>query len=67
MDSLYAFKRKCFRNTGHTVATGIPVSRDARRVDFRELRTKLSLSCSIVASETHGDRVAYIGICLERL
>jgi hypothetical protein len=49
MDSLYAFKCKHFRNTRHTVTIGIglPVSQDARRVDFRRLRSKLTLSCSI--------------------
>jgi hypothetical protein len=41
MDSLYAFKCKRFRNTRHTVTFGIPVSRDARRVDFRGLRTNV--------------------------
>jgi hypothetical protein len=46
MDSLYAFKRKHFHNTSHTVTFAIPGSRDASRVDFRWLRTKL-FHCSI--------------------
>jgi hypothetical protein len=52
MDSLYACKCKRFRNNRHTVTFGIPVFRDARRVGFRELQTKLSLSSSTVALET---------------
>jgi hypothetical protein len=41
MDSLYAFKCKCFRNTRHTVTFGIPVSRGTCHVDFRGLRTNI--------------------------
>jgi hypothetical protein len=52
MDILYAFKCKRFRNIRHIVTFGIQVSQDAIRVDFRVLRTKLSLSCSTAASET---------------
>jgi hypothetical protein len=47
MDSLYACKCQSFRHTGHSVTFGIPVSQDSRRVDFRRLRTKLTLSCYI--------------------
>jgi hypothetical protein len=54
MDSLYAFKWKRFRNTRQTVTFGILISREACRVDFRGLRTKLSLSCSTVTSKTRG-------------
>jgi hypothetical protein len=53
MDSLYTFKCKLFRNTRHTVTFGTPHSRDTRRIEFRGPRTKFSLSCSTVASETH--------------
>ena len=45
------FKCKRFGNTRHTLIFGIPVSRDAHRVDFRGLRTTFSLICSTVASE----------------
>jgi hypothetical protein len=50
MDSMYAFMCKRFHNTRHTVTFGVPVSQDARRIDFRGLRTELSLSWSICKS-----------------
>jgi hypothetical protein len=36
-----------------------PVSWDAYHIDFRRLRTKLSISCRTVASETHGRLISY--------
>jgi hypothetical protein len=46
MDSLYAFKCKCFRNTRHIVTFGIPVSRDALSWTSNEAFSKL-FHCSV--------------------
>jgi hypothetical protein len=54
MDSLYAF-----RNTSHTVIFAIPGSRDASRVEFCGLRTKL-FHCSIHKKHV-SDRVTWHG------
>ena len=51
-ESLYAVMCKCLSNMHQTVSCGMPVSREARHVDFLGLQAKLSLSCSIAASET---------------
>ena len=47
---------KAYRNLyiGHTQRFELSKCSKTHRVDIRGLRTKLSLSCSTVASETHG-------------